>query len=310
MSNIKNNVTELIGQTPVLRVNNLIKKYDLKADLLIKLESFNPAGSAKDRIAKEMLLKALDEGAIDQNTTIIEPTSGNTGIALAAIATSMNMKCVIVMPDSMSAERINLMKAYGAQVILTPGALGMKGTIDKAQELSASIENSFIAGQFENQANPLAHYKTTGPELYQQTDGKIDIFVASVGTGGTITGTGRYLKEKIPGLKVVAVEPASSPLLSKGYAGAHAIQGIGANFVPEVLDQNIYDTIMTVENDEAFATGKDLAKTEGVLAGISSGATLHAALKLAALPENEGKTIVAILADGGDRYLSTPLIQE
>ena len=310
MSNIKNNVTELIGQTPVMRVNNLIKKYDLKADLLIKLESFNPAGSAKDRIAKEMLLKALDEGAIDQNTTIIEPTSGNTGIALAAIATSMNMKCVIVMPDSMSAERINLMKAYGAQVILTPGALGMKGTIDKAQELSASIENSFIAGQFENQANPLAHYKTTGPELYQQTDGKIDIFVASVGTGGTITGTGRYLKEKIPGLKVVAVEPASSPLLSKGYAGAHAIQGIGANFVPEVLDQNIYDTIMTVENDEAFATGKDLAKTEGVLAGISSGATLHAALKLAALPENEGKTIVAILADGGDRYLSTPLIQE
>lgn len=310
MSNIKNNVTELIGQTPVLRVNNLIKKYDLKADLLIKLESFNPAGSAKDRIAKEMLLKALDEGAIDQNTTIIEPTSGNTGIALAAIATSMNMKCVIVMPDSMSAERINLMKAYGAQVILTPGALGMKGTIDKAQELSASIENSFIAGQFENQANPLAHYKTTGPELYQQTDGKIDIFVASVGTGGTITGTGRYLKEKIPGLKVVAVEPASSPLLSKGYAGAHAIQGIGANFVPEVLDQNIYDTIMTVENDEAFATGKDLAKTEGVLAGISSGATLHAALKLAALPENAGKTIVAILADGGDRYLSTPLIQE
>ena len=310
MSNIKNNVTELIGQTPVLRVNNLIKKYDLKADLLIKLESFNPAGSAKDRIAKEMLLKALDEGAIDQNTTIIEPTSGNTGIALAAIATSMNMKCVIVMPDSMSAERINLMKAYGAQVILTPGALGMKGTIDKAQELSASIENSFIAGQFENQANPLAHYKTTGPELYQQTDGKIDIFVASVGTGGTITGTGRYLKEKISGLKVVAVEPASSPLLSKGYAGAHAIQGIGANFVPEVLDQNIYDAIMTVENDEAFATGKDLAKTEGVLAGISSGATLHAALKLAALPENEGKTIVAILADGGDRYLSTPLIQE
>ena len=310
MSNIKNNVTELIGQTPVLRVNNLIKKYDLKADLLIKLESFNPAGSAKDRIAKEMLLKALDEGAIDQNTTIIEPTSGNTGIALAAIATSMNMKCVIVMPDSMSAERINLMKAYGAQVILTPGALGMKGTIDKAQELSASIENSFIAGQFENQANPLAHYKTTGPELYQQTDGKIDIFVASVGTGGTITGTGRYLKEKIPGLKVVAVEPASSPLLSKGYAGAHAIQGIGANFVPEVLDQNIYDTIITVENDEAFATGKDLAKTEGVLAGISSGATLHAALKLAALPENAGKTIVAILADGGDRYLSTPLIQE
>ena len=310
MSNIKNNVTELIGQTPVLRVNNLIKKYDLKADLLIKLESFNPAGSAKDRIAKEMLLKALDEGAIDQNTTIIEPTSVNTGIALAAIATSMNMKCVIVMPDSLSAERINLMKAYGAQVILTPGALGMKGTIDKAQELSASIENSFIAGQFENQANPLAHYKTTGPELYQQTDGKIDIFVASVGTGGTITGTGRYLKEKIPGLKVVAVEPASSPLLSKGYAGAHAIQGIGANFVPEVLDQNIYDAIMTVENDEAFATGKDLAKTEGVLAGISSGATLHAALKLAALPENEGKTIVAILADGGDRYLSTPLIQE
>lgn len=310
MSNIKNSVTELIGQTPILRVNNLIKKYDLKADLLIKLESFNPAGSAKDRIAKEMLLTALDNGVIDQNTTIIEPTSGNTGIALAAIATSMNMKCIIVMPDSMSQERINLMKAYGAEVILTPGALGMKGSIDKAQELADSIENSFIAGQFENQANPLAHYKTTGPELYQQTDGQIDVFVASVGTGGTITGTGQYLKEKIPGLQVVAVEPASSPLLSKGYAGAHAIQGIGANFIPDVLDQTVYDHIMTIENEEAFATGKDLAKTEGILVGISSGATLRAALKLAALPENEGKTIVAILADGGDRYLSTPLIQD
>lgn len=310
MTDIKNSLTELIGQTPVLRVNNLIKKYDLKADLLIKLESFNPAGSAKDRIAKEMLLTALNEGAIDQNTTIIEPTSGNTGIALAAIATSMNMKCIIVMPDSMSKERINLMKAYGAQVILTPGSLGMKGSIDKANELAATIDNSFIAGQFDNQANPLAHYKTTGPELYQQTDGNIDIFVASVGTGGTISGTGKYLKEKIPGLKVVAVEPASSPLLSKGYAGAHAIQGIGANFIPGVLDQTIYDSIMTVENDEAFATGKDLAKTEGILAGISSGATLHVALKLASLPENKGKTIVAILADGGDRYLSTPLIQE
>lgn len=310
MSNIKNSVTELIGQTPILRVNNLIKKYDLKADLLIKLESFNPAGSAKDRIAKEMLLTALANGAIDQNTTIIEPTSGNTGIALAAIATSMNMKCIIVMPDSMSIERINLMKAYGAEVILTPGALGMKGSIDKAQELADSIENSFIAGQFENLANPLAHYKTTGPELYQQTDGQIDIFVASVGTGGTITGTGQYLKEKIPGLQVVAVEPASSPLLSKGYAGAHTIQGIGANFIPDVLDQTVYDHIITIENEEAFATGKDLAKTEGILVGISSGATLHAALKLAALPENEGKTIVAILADGGDRYLSTPLIQD
>lgn len=310
MSNIKNSVTELIGQTPILRVNNLIKKYDLKADLLIKLESFNPAGSAKDRIAKEMLLTALANGSIDQNTTIIEPTSGNTGIALAAIATSMNMKCIIVMPDSMSIERINLMKAYGAEVILTPGALGMKGSIDKAQELADSIENSFIAGQFENLANPLAHYKTTGPELYQQTDGQIDIFVASVGTGGTITGTGQYLKEKIPGLQVVAVEPASSPLLSKGYAGAHTIQGIGANFIPDVLDQTVYDHIITIENEEAFATGKDLAKTEGILVGISSGATLHAALKLAALPENEGKTIVAILADGGDRYLSTPLIQD
>lgn len=310
MKDIKNGLTELIGHTPVVRVSNIIRKYDLQADLLIKLESFNPAGSAKDRVAKAMIFDALEKGIINEKTTIIEPTSGNTGIALAAIATALKMKCVIVMPDSMSAERINLMKAYGAEVILTPGALGMKGAIEKANELVETIDNSWIAGQFDNPANPQAHYQSTGPELYEQCEGDIDIFVASVGTGGTITGTGKYLREKIPEIRIVAVEPASSPLLSKGYAGSHAIQGIGANFIPSVLDQDIYDQIITVENDEAFATGKDLAKTEGILAGISSGATLHAAIKLASLSENKGKTIVAFLADGGDRYLSTPLIQE
>lgn len=310
MADIKNSVVDLIGNTPLVRVNNLIKKYDLKADLLVKLESFNPAGSAKDRIAREMIFDALEKGTINKETTIIEPTSGNTGIGLAAIATSLNMKCIIIMPDSMSIERINLMKAYGAEVILTPGSKGMKGSIDKANELVKEIDNSFIAGQFENPANPLAHYKTTGPELYHQTDGHIDIFVASIGTGGTISGTGQYLKEKIPSIQIVGIEPASSPLLSQGIAGSHQIQGIGANFIPDALDRDIYDKIITVEDDDAFSTGKDIAKTEGILVGISSGATLHGAIELASLEENKGKTIVAILTDGGDRYLSTPLIQD
>lgn len=310
MADIKNSVVDLIGNTPLVRVNNLIKKYDLKADLLVKLESFNPAGSAKDRIAREMIFDALEKGTINKETTIIEPTSGNTGIGLAAIATSLNMKCIIIMPDSMSIERINLMKAYGAEVILTPGSKGMKGSIDKANELVKEIDNSFIAGQFENPANPLAHYKTTGPELYRQTDGHIDIFVASIGTGGTISGTGQYLKEKIPSIQIVGIEPASSPLLSQGIAGSHQIQGIGANFIPDALDRDIYDKIITVEDDDAFSTGKDIAKTEGILVGISSGATLHGAIELASLEENKGKTIVAILTDGGDRYLSTPLIQD
>lgn len=310
MSDIKESVVGLVGNTPLLRVNNLIKKYDLKADVLVKLESFNPAGSAKDRIAREMLFHALEKGIINKETTIIEPTSGNTGIGLAAIAASLNMKCIIVMPDSMSKERINMMKAYGAQVILTPGSEGMKGSIDKANELVKTIDNSMIAGQFENPDNPLAHYQTTGPEIYQQTDGNVDILVASIGTGGTISGTGKYLKENIPHLRVVGVEPANSPLLTQGKAGSHLIQGIGANFIPQALDQNIYDEIITIEDDDAFVTGKDMAKTEGILVGISSGATLHAAMQLAMKEDNRGKTIVAILTDGGDRYLSTPLIQD
>lgn len=310
MSDIKESIVDLVGNTPLLRINNIIKKYDLKADILVKLESFNPAGSAKDRIAKEMIFHALEKGSINKDTTLIEPTSGNTGIGLAAIAASLKMKCVIIMPDSMSIERINMMKAYGAKVILTPGSEGMKGSIDKANELVKTIDNSMIVGQFDNPDNPLAHYKTTGPEIFQQTDGKVDIFVSSIGTGGTISGTGKYLKEKIPGIHIVGVEPASSPLLSKGKAGPHQIQGIGANFIPKALDQDIYDEIITIEDDDAFLTGKDIARTEGILVGISSGATLHAAIQLARKEDNEGKTIVAILTDGGDRYLSTPLIQE
>lgn len=310
MSLIKESFIDLVGNTPLVRLNNLIKKDELEADLLAKLEYFNPAGSAKDRVAREIILDALAKGTIDENTTIIESTSGNTGIGLAAVATALNMKLVITMPDSMSVERINLMKAYGAKVILTPGSQGMKGAIEKAEELAKTIDNSFIAGQFINQANPLAHYKTTGPEIYQQTEGKVDIFVSAVGTGGTITGTGRYLKEQNPDIKIVAVEPASSPVLSKGIAGPHKIQGIGAGFVPDILDTDIYDEIITVENDDAFITGKEIAKSEGILVGISSGAALHAAKELAKRKENKGKTIVVLLPDGGDRYLSTPLIQE
>ena len=310
MSEIKNSFLDLVGNTPLVRVNNLIKKDELKADVLAKLEYFNPAGSVKDRIAKEMILDALEKGLINENTTLIEPTSGNTGIGLSAVATALNLKIIITMPETMSVERRNLMKAYGAELVLTPGSEGMKGAIAKAKELASQIENSFIPGQFENPANPTAHYKTTGPEIYRQTEGKVDIFVAGVGTGGTISGIGKYLKEKNPEVKVVAVEPASSPVLSTGKGGAHKIQGIGAGFVPETLDTKIYDEIITVENEDAFATGKEMAKTEGILVGISSGAALYVAKELAKREENAGKTIVVLLPDGGDRYLSTPLIQD
>ncbi len=310
MSKVKNSFLDLVGNTPLVRVNNLIKKDELKADVLAKLEYFNPAGSVKDRIAKEMILDAMEKGLINENTTLIEPTSGNTGIGLSAVATSLNLKIIITMPETMSVERRNLMKAYGAELVLTPGSEGMKGAIAKAKELASQIENSFIPGQFENPANPQAHYKTTGPEIYSQTEGKVDIFVAGVGTGGTISGIGKYLKEQNPNVKVVAVEPASSPVLSTGKGGAHKIQGIGAGFVPDTLDTKIYDEIITVENEDAFASGKEVAKTEGILIGISSGAAIQAAKELAKREENKGKTIVVLLPDGGDRYLSTPLIQD
>jgi cysteine synthase A len=310
MSEIKNGFLDLVGQTPLVRLNNLIKKEGLEADVLAKLEYFNPAGSVKDRIAKEMILDAMEKGLINENTTLIEPTSGNTGIGLSAVATSLNLKIIITMPETMSVERRNLMKAYGAELVLTPGSEGMKGAIAKAKELASQIENSFIPGQFENPANPQAHYKTTGPEIYSQTEGKVDIFVAGVGTGGTISGIGKYLKEQNPNVKVVAVEPASSPVLSTGKGGAHKIQGIGAGFVPDTLDTKIYDEIITVENEDAFASGKEVAKTEGILIGISSGAAIQAAKELAKREENKGKTIVVLLPDGGDRYLSTPLIQD
>ena len=310
MSEIKNGFLDLVGQTPLIRLNNLIKKEGLEADVLAKLEYFNPAGSVKDRIAKEMILDAMEKGLINENTTLIEPTSGNTGIGLSAVATSLNLKIIITMPETMSVERRNLMKAYGAELVLTPGSEGMKGAIAKAKELASQIENSFIPGQFENPANPQAHYKTTGPEIYSQTEGKVDIFVAGVGTGGTISGIGKYLKEQNPNVKVVAVEPASSPVLSTGKGGAHKIQGIGAGFVPDTLNTKIYDEIITVENEDAFASGKEVAKTEGILVGISSGAAIQAAKELAKREENKGKTIVVLLPDGGDRYLSTPLIQD
>ena len=310
MSEIKNGFLDLVGQTPLVRLNNLIKKEGLEADVLAKLEYFNPAGSVKDRIAKEMILDAMEKGLINENTTLIEPTSGNTGIGLSAVATSLNLKIIITMPETMSVERRNLMKAYGAELVLTPGSEGMKGAIAKAKELASQIENSFIPGQFENPANPQAHYKTTGPEIYSQTEGKVDIFVAGVGTGGTISGIGKYLKEQNPNVKLVAVEPASSPVLSTGKGGAHKIQGIGAGFVPDTLNTKIYDEIITVENEDAFASGKEVAKTEGILIGISSGAAIQAAKELAKREENKGKTIVVLLPDGGDRYLSTLLIQD
>ena len=307
MANIYTSADQLIGKTPLLELTHIEKAFDLKAKILAKLECFNPAGSVKDRIAKAMIDDAEKSGALKPGSVIIEPTSGNTGIGLSAVAAARGYRIIIVMPETMSVERRQLMKAYGAELVLTEGSKGMKGAIAKAQELAAEIPNSFIPGQFVNPANPKAHYNTTGPEIYADTDGNVDIFVAGVGTGGTITGTGTYLKEQKPEVKVVAVEPASSPVLSTGTAGSHKIQGIGAGFVPDVLNTNIYDEIVTVSNEDAFATGKLIGKSEGVLVGISSGAAVWAAIQLAQRPENEGKTIVVLLPDTGDRYLSTPL---
>lgn len=302
-----NHISELVGNTPILKLNNYVTKNQLKANIFAKLEYFNPAGSVKDRIAKAMLFKAKEDGILKPDSVIIEPTSGNTGIGLASLGTSLGHQVILTMPETMSIERRNLLKAYGAKVVLTPGGLGMKGAIAKAEELAKEYKNAFIPSQFENQANPNAHYLTTGPEIYQQLEGKIDIFVAGVGTGGTISGIGKYLKEKNPSIKVVAIEPAASPVLSKGTPGPHAIQGIGAGFVPNTLNTDIYDEIITIENEDAFDEGRRFAVSEGILVGISSGAALKAAAILAARPENKGKTIVALLPDSGDRYLSTQL---
>lgn len=310
MARIYKSADELIGKTPLLELTHIEKEFSLKAKILAKLEYFNPAGSVKDRIAKAMIDDAEKAGKLVPGSVIIEPTSGNTGIGLAAVAAARGYRIIIVMPETMSVERRQLMKAYGAELVLTEGAKGMKGAIAKAAELAAETPNSFIPGQFVNPANPKAHYETTGPEIYEDTDGKVDFFIAGVGTGGTVTGVGKYLKEKNPDIKVVAVEPASSPVLSKGVAGAHKIQGIGAGFVPDVLDTKVYDEIFPVENEEAFASGRLIGKKEGVLVGISSGAALHAAIEIAKRPENEGKTIVALLPDTGDRYLSTALFNE
>lgn len=300
----------LVGRTPLVEPVNLEAIEGLKAVVLAKLEYFNPAGSVKDRIAKAMIEDAEEKGLLNAGSTIIEPTSGNTGIALAAIAAAKGYRLVITMPETMSVERRNIMKAYGAELVLTEGAKGMKGAIAKAEELSREIPNSFIPGQFENPANPAIHAATTGPEIWEDTDGAVDVFVAGVGTGGTITGVGGYLKRKKPGVRIVAVEPADSPVLSEGRSGLHKIQGIGAGFVPDVLDTRVYDEVLTVGNEEAFAAAKRLAKTDGISVGISSGAALHAAIALAKRPENEGKTIVALLPDSGDRYYSTPLFVE
>ena len=303
-------VSELIGGTPLVELTNYEKNNDLDAIIVGKVESFNPAGSVKDRVAKAMIDDALASGKIDADTVLIEPTSGNTGIGLAAIAAARGMRLIIAMPETMSVERRNLMKAYGAELVLTDGAKGMKGAIAKADEMAKEIPNSFVPGQFVNPANPDAHKRTTGPEIWEDTDGKVDIFVAGVGTGGTVTGVGEYLKSQNPNVKVVAVEPASSPVLSKGTAGAHKIQGIGAGFVPDVLNTKVYDEIIPVTNEDAFATGKQVGHKEGVLVGISSGAAIWAAIQLAKRPENKGKTIVALLPDTGDRYLSTPLFAD
>ena len=310
MSKIYTSSDELIGKTPILELTHLEKKYDLKAKILAKLEYFNPAGSVKDRIAKSMIDDAEQSGKLKAGSVIIEPTSGNTGIGLAAVAAARGYRIIIVMPETMSVERRQLMKAYGAELVLTEGAKGMKGAIAKAEELAKEIPNSFIPGQFINPANPKAHYLTTGPEIYEDTDGNVDIFVAGVGTGGTITGVGKYLKSKNPKIRVVAVEPESSAVLSTGVPGAHKIQGIGAGFVPDVLDTKIYYEIITVSNEDAFETGRLIGKNEGVLVGISSGAAVYAALELAKRSENEGRTIVVLLPDMGDRYLSTPLFSE
>lgn len=310
MSKIYTSIDQLIGKTPLLELRNFEKKHALGAKVLAKLEYFNPAGSVKDRIAKAMIDDAEARGVLTKESVIIEPTSGNTGIGLASIAAARGYRMIVTMPETMSIERRNLMKAYGAEIVLTEGAKGMKGAIARAQELSEEIPHSFIPGQFVNPANPAAHRATTGPEIWEDTDGKVDIFVAGVGTGGTITGVGEYLKLKNPNLKIVAVEPASSPVLSTGTAGAHKIQGIGAGFVPDVLNTKIYDEILPVENEDAFATGREVGKTDGVLVGISSGAALWAARKLATRPENAGKTIVVLLPDTGERYLSTALFSE
>lgn len=310
MANIYTSADQLIGKTPLLELANIEKAYNLKAKIYAKLEYFNPAGSVKDRIAKAMIDQAESEGLLNSKSVIIEPTSGNTGIGLASVAAARGYRIIIVMPETMSVERRQLMKAYGAELVLTEGAKGMKGAIAKANELAKQIPNSFIPGQFENPANPSAHFKTTGPEIYEDTEGNVDIFVAGVGTGGTITGVGQYLKSRNPLIKVVAVEPASSPVLSTGVAGPHKIQGIGAGFVPDVLNTNIYDEIIPVTNEEAFAGGKLVGQKEGVLVGISSGAAVSAAIQLARRPENEGKSIVVLLPDTGDRYLSTPLFAE
>ena len=307
MANIYKGVLGLIGNTPIIETVNIEKELGLSATVLAKLEYFNPAGSVKDRIAKAMIEDAEAKGLINENTTIIEPTSGNTGIGLAAIAAAKGYRIIITMPETMSVERRNILKFYGAEIVLTDGSKGMKGAIEKAQELADETENSFIAGQFVNPANPAAHKATTGPEIWNDTDGNVDIFVAGVGTGGTVTGIGEYLKEKNPDVKIVAVEPESSPVLSKGTAGPHKIQGIGAGFVPDVLNTKIYDEIITVPNESAFETSKLIAKKEGISVGISSGAAFFAALELAKRPENKGKTIVALLPDSGDRYYSTPL---
>ena len=306
---VYNNISELIGNTPLLRLNVIEKALGLEAKIYAKVESFNPAGSAKDRVGLAMIKDAEDKGLLKPGATIIEPTSGNTGIGLAAAAASRGYKVILTMPDTMSIERRNLLKAYGAEVILTEGAKGMAGSIEKANELASSIEGSFIPGQFDNKANAKIHYETTGPEIYRDLDGNVDFFVAGVGTGGTITGTGRYLKENIEGVKVVAVEPARSPLLSEGKAGPHGLQGIGANFVPSILDTDVYDEIITVTDEDAYDKGRMVASKEGFLVGITAGAALHAAIELAKRSENKGKTIVALFPDTGDRYLSTPMFQ-
>ena len=310
MSRIYTSADQLIGKTPLLELTHIEKELGLKARILAKLEYFNPAGSVKDRIAKAMIDDAEKTGRLKKGSTIIEPTSGNTGIGLASVAVARGYRIIIVMPDTMSVERRQLMKAYGAELVLTEGAKGMKGAIAKAEELAKEIPDSFVPGQFVNKANPQAHFETTGPEIYEDTDGKVDYFVAGVGTGGTVTGVGKYLKSRNPAVKVVAVEPKSSAVLSTGVAGSHKIQGLGAGFVPEVLDTTVYDEIIPVENEEAFATGKEVGRKEGVLVGISSGAAVFAAIQVAKRPENEGKTIVVLLPDTGDRYLSTPLFAD
>ncbi len=310
MAKIYQSATEIIGKTPLLEVRNIEKAEGLKARLLVKLEYFNPAGSVKDRIAKAMIEDAEAKGVLREGSTIIEPTSGNTGIGLASIAAAKGYRTILTMPETMSVERRNILKAYGAEIVLTEGAKGMAGAIEKANELAAEIEGSFIPGQFDNPVNPAAHEAATGPEIWEDTEGEVDIFVAGVGTGGTLTGVGKYLKAQKPSVKVYAVEPETSQVLGKGVAGPHKIQGIGANFVPATLDTGIYDGIIAINNEDPFAAAKLLAKKEGILVGISSGAALKAALDLAKLPENEGKTIVALLPDSGDRYYSTPLFQE